>query len=896
MKKALLFAAAALSLLTGTAQVNTDGLTSDKPKDGDLFYVVCDNGYFLTSKGNEVMPSAIAPKFAEWKLIKKEDGSWAFRSGSANYLDWNQATSMPYLTTNNKGWDIKDNAFRKGCYTISADVTIDFFGEIMQDNDFLYVNEDGTAISGWPSEYGVSNKAEDGSCMDFLFFTTLPGKIDNRSQGDEEDDDDEEIDIEPNDIEGDFQANWAKGMQDAKVLTYAPMDHNSVYLQNWSPYRKGVTSYNYVIYNKDVVSQFYGNKVKNLWLMLPPNAAKIQIYIKDPMEAAPDKAVLWSETYDFTETVNHILAKPNGLKERWIGADEEEEDVVGKGTFYGYELNLDVKDPDDLYYKANQIVGIPCDFTITEKYPELQIGYTIVYPGNYKENYKNGRDAKGGLEDGYWYSCSYLLPTSRPYYAFMSGDDDPDWHDGRVEDYTPYTSSLMAQYQWTTYASLFCYVETEGNGGFPHNDIRFDAVKSSRCYAGDSKVAFNTTFTNYGVDAIKSATFDVTVGENTQKIRFKNGIRFLEQANLNDDIVAPAEPSRQHLQIKVSKINGKDVDITSDVNGSIIAVNEDEDVDRMPVIEENTGTWCGWCPRGLVGMEMLREAYGENIALIAIHTGADQKNNHLMDDVLATFGAAAAPSCIVNRQFTCDPYGGSSNDYFGIKDDAEAIRRQITEATIGFDKVVRSKDGQHIALQTSTLFNINCDYCPYLLTYVLVEDDLQYSTQMNYFTNPDQVSEADKAKYKQNAPELYELTQKPANWRPVYNDVMHYCAEGLGLEGSLTGAIVKGEAKKHTFAFDVPKYTTGQSLVKDLDNCRLIALLLDAESMEIVNAAQVRMEDAEVSDDDPLFTGIGTVLAEPAAPSAPAYDLQGRPAANDSHGTIIVKDGRRIIL
>ncbi|MBQ0165031.1 MAG: hypothetical protein KBS75_07520, partial [Bacteroidales bacterium] len=72
--------------------------------------------------------------------------------------------------------------------------------------------------------------------------------------------------------------------------------------------------------------------------------------------------------------------------------------------------------------------------------------------------------------------------------------------------------------------------------------------------------------------------------------------------------------------------------------------------------------------------------------------------------------------------------------------------------------------------------------------------------------------------------------------------------------------------------------------------------LLDAESMEIVNAAQVRMEDAEVSDDDPLFTGIGTVLAEPAAPSAPAYDLQGRPAANGSHGTIIVKDGRRIIL
>ncbi|MBQ0165029.1 MAG: hypothetical protein KBS75_07510, partial [Bacteroidales bacterium] len=776
--------------------------------------------------------------------------------------DWNQATSMPYLTTNNKGWDIKDNAFRKGCYTISADVTIDFFGKIMQDNDFLYVNEDGTAISGWPTEYGVSNKAEDGSCMDFLFFKTLPSEIDNRITGGGEED--EEIDIEPNDIEGDFQANWAKSMQDAKVLTYAPMDNKSVHIQPWMPYRKGVTSYNYTIYSEDVVSQFYGNTVKNLWLMLPPNAAQISIYIKDPEENDPEKAVLWSCNYDFRETVNHILASPNGLKEHWIGSDGEE-NVAGKGSFYGYDLNLDVKDPSDPYYKCNEVVNIPCDYTITNDHPNLQIGYTIVYPGEYKENYKNGRDEKGGLKDGYWYSCSYLLPTSRTSHAFMSGDDDPDWHNGRVEDFTSYTSSLMSQDQWATYASLFCFVETEGNGGFPHTDIRFDAVKSSRCYVGDSKVPFNTTFTNYGVDAIKSATFDVTLGDDTLKIRFKDGIRFLEQVKINDDIKAPVDPSRQRLQIKVSKINGKDVDIASGINGSIVAVNESEDVDRMPVIEENTGgTWNGWTPRSLVGMEMLREKYGEDIALIGIHTGSDLKAVGFMDDVLATFGATGAPSCVVNRLYTCDPYGGSSNCYFGIKDDVDAMRRQITEATIGFDKVERSKDGQHITLTTSTLFNINCDNCPYTLTYVIVEDDLQYSTQMNYFTDPDQVSEADKAKYKQNAPELYELTQKPSDWRPVYNNVMVYCAEGLGLEGSLTGAIVKGEPKQHSFIIDIPKYTTGKSFVNDINNCRLIALLIDKESQEIINAAQMLLADAPISFYD------GEVYS---ATTASTYDL-----------------------
>ncbi|MBQ0165340.1 MAG: hypothetical protein KBS75_09130, partial [Bacteroidales bacterium] len=73
--------------------------------------------------------------------------------------------------------------------------------------------------------------------------------------------------------------------------------------------------------------------------------------------------------------------------------------------------------------------------------------------------------------------------------------------------------------------------------------------------------------------------------------------------------------------------------------------------------------------------------------------------------------------------------------------------------------------------------------------------------------------------------------------------------------------------------------------------------LLDAESMEIVNAAQVRMEDAEVSDDDPLFTGIGTVLAEPAAPasSSAIYNLQGQPAA-PRHGSIAIQDGRKLLV
>ena len=39
--------------------------------------------------------------------------------------------------------------------------------------------------------------------------------------------------------------------------------------------------------------------------------------------------------------------------------------------------------------------------------------------------------------------------------------------------------------------------------------------------------------------------------------------------------------------------------------------------ERKVVVEELTGTACGWCPRGLVGMKMLRDLYGDRFIGVA---------------------------------------------------------------------------------------------------------------------------------------------------------------------------------------------------------------------------------------------------------------------------------------
>ena len=125
MKKLFTLLAAALCTLTAAAQVNTDGLTSEPPVDGQRFYLVCDNGYFVTTKGSTVITSTIAPDDPEWRLEEK-NGSWVFHANGSNCMDWDSPNNIIYLSSNPKTWDIKDNAFRKGCYTISADVLISF--------------------------------------------------------------------------------------------------------------------------------------------------------------------------------------------------------------------------------------------------------------------------------------------------------------------------------------------------------------------------------------------------------------------------------------------------------------------------------------------------------------------------------------------------------------------------------------------------------------------------------------------------------------------------------------------------------------------------------------------------------------------------------------------------
>ncbi len=74
---------------------------------------------------------------------------------------------------------------------------------------------------------------------------------------------------------------------------------------------------------------------------------------------------------------------------------------------------------------------------------------------------------------------------------------------------------------------------------------------------------------------------------------------------------------------------------------------------KRMVVEEGTGTWCQWCPRGAVYMDSLNTLHGDDVSLIAVH------NNDPMEvtayDTWMGGQIGGYPSAVVDRRLELDP-------------------------------------------------------------------------------------------------------------------------------------------------------------------------------------------------------------------------------------------------
>ena len=113
--------------------------------------------------------------------------------------------------------------------------------------------------------------------------------------------------------------------------------------------------------------------------------------------------------------------------------------------------------------------------------------------------------------------------------------------------------------------------------------------------------------------------------------------------------------------------------------------------ERKVVVEELTGTACGWCPRGLVGMKMLRDLYGDRFIGVAVHqfNATDPMYTPDYADIdWSDGGSKGAPCCMIDRNGEIiDPFYGSAGGMrdvakdFGYKGSDYRLKRSAETAS-----------------------------------------------------------------------------------------------------------------------------------------------------------------------------------------------------------------------
>ena len=289
------------------------------------------------------------------------------------------------------------------------------------------------------------------------------------------------------------------------------------------------------------------------------------------------------------------------------------------------------------------------------------------------------------------------------------------------------------------------------------------------------------------------------------------------------------------------------------------------------VVEEYTGTWCGYCPRGFVGLEEMQRLYPEDFIGISYHNGDPMEVTSNFPSPVNGF-----PDAWLDRVVQTDAYCGFS-DYgtFGI--DRTWLNRCEVFAPASIEIETAWTDEQQTTLSATAYatFPIEQATCPYELGFVLVANGLTGTTsswnQSNYYSG------------QTGWPSSMDLFTKAGSSVSglVYNFVMVDRSGKAGIEGSLTAPIEADVAQSYTYAFDVE--SLGTTLVQHKDQLTVVALLINKETGEIVNANKATAGTSS------LTTGVArpATSVDDVVEHTCYYDLHGRRTKQPQQGLYI---------
>ncbi len=566
------------------------------------------------------------------------------------------------------------------------------------------------------------------------------------------------------------------------------------------------------------------------------------------------------------------------VKEMIMGCNEGYAGGVGAGRACTIEGAIEVPVKKAEMFKGNSVTRV----RVGVGTPVIGANRTIVIfltkeLGGEPFYTKSHKFMTGGRYLSFTLDTPYEITGEKFYIGYAIESDAKDSPIG-VDGYTPsdeYPSHLAIDgewgyaYQWGLNYNLCIEAVVEGEN-LPKYDATIDyAVYESFVKTGES-FTIESSFTNVGAAAIK--TLEVKYEMGTQEPIVKSydytGVAYGKTGTFTLETSVAEEALGLPLKVTITKVNGNDdLDMTYNTYESVLHI-VDGRYDRNVVVEEGTGTWCGYCPRGMVGMEYMKETYYDTFIPIAVHVGDEMQVN----DYVMYYPASGYPTSNINRYY----YGVDPNiDYLEQCYNDERKRQAIGQIDITDVKIADNK----ATITTTTKFACGSNNAQFNIAYVLTEDGVGPYLQANYFSGGSPMGGWEK---------LGQTVETK------FNDVARHIDGYYGVPGTVPTTVVKDQANTYTYTMDIRNVT-------DVNNMTIAVLLLDNNVGDIVNAAKWKYGSAGVNDIEIDGASVAVTAAEGAIniagefETAYVFTIDGKLVASTTEASIATAPGLYIV-
>lgn len=477
-----------------------------------------------------------------------------------------------------------------------------------------------------------------------------------------------------------------------------------------------------------------------------------------------------------------------------------------------------------------------------------------------------------GAYVGYSFTITDATTQNDKYpIIFIAGEDEPNAFIIKTDKAVPNWSDMYGY----GYGKLFLNVKLSGE--FPDNVASPVDFGTHYVELGKETTA-KVQVTNSGETAISSLSYTITANGETsaeQTVTLDNPVGFLKSGYFTIPVKADAEAGTVEKTLTITKVNGNANNATSK-SAAFTVVTVSNFIVRGVVIEEFTGTGCGWCPRGIVGMEKMRKAFGDKFVGIGIHQYNNSDPMYLTPSSYASLGFTGAPSCAINRKAIIDPYYGTNED---ILDDFSAELAIPAEVEVS---AVAKWNADSTNVNATATVQPLYDGANFNVEFVLIADSLSGTTntwnQANYY-------------YQYAASQVPEdLAQFANGGKNGSSSVKNLVFNDVALTSSYTSSknqaealtnLKSNEATETSYTLSLPTKTILKNALKK--NNVYVAVLLINEDGTIANAVKVKVEGF-----DKDANGIHTVNTAKTA-AAQRYALDGRQLNAAQHGLNIIR-------